>query len=134
MQPRMSAVSVPATAGNVVYSFTNTEDVPMQMLYGDLTLTTSASVANRQPKLGLCDSDGNTFMEVIGGASVTASLTTSLKYLPGIYRETAIALGALQVPIPTEAVIPPGWSVKITVTNGVAGDSYTGKFMLREYK
>lgn len=134
MQPVMAAVTVPATAGNVVYSFTNTNKFPIKMLYGELVLTTNATVANRLPKLGLYDPDGNLFMEVAVGASITASLTTRLKYLPGIYRETSIINGAIQVPIPDQAVIPAGWSVKIAITNGQAGDSYTAGFMTAEFK
>lgn len=134
MQPVMNAISVPATAGNVEYSVTNNNPYPLQMLFGELTLVTDATVANRQPKLGLYDPSGNLFMETVIGTNITASLTTKLKYLQGIYRETAIVNGAIQVPIPNEAVIPAKWSIRITVVNGAAGDSYTAKFMTKKYE
>jgi invasion protein IalB len=63
-------------------------------------------------------------MSTHSGAPVTASATGQHhELMQGIYRETAFINGAVQVPIPIGFVIPAGYTLQLSIDNGVAGDS-----------
>lgn len=119
-------VRAAATAGNVVYSYTVPAGYSLKLAYGHILLTTDATVANRRVKVGLYDSAGVLITDIHAGATVPASQTDQhMELMQGIYRETALTAGTLQVPIPRDWQGDPGETFRITVDAGVAGDSYT---------
>lgn len=125
-----------ATAGNVSKDFTSefTGNKPWQILYGQVVLTTDATVANRRVLLKILDSTGAVVFDTHAGAVVAASATAQHhEFLQGIYRETSFVGSALQVPIGHDFIIPAGWTLRISIENGVAGDSYTAQFMAVEH-
>ena len=120
-----------ATAGNVDRSFTPRTGKNMQVIYGQVVLTTDATVANRRVILQVLDDDSNVVVDMHSGAVVTASSTNQHhEFMQGIYRETSFIGDAIQVPIPMQCVIPSTWSLNITIENGQAGDSYTCEFLV----
>jgi hypothetical protein len=75
--------------------------------------------------LNILDDSSNEIFDTHSGAVVTASTSSQHhEFMQGIYRETSFVGNAIQVPIPKDCVIPPGYSIKIEVENGVSGDSY----------
>lgn len=135
MRPEDLVLSFGDTAGNAVVTLSNTTGETLEILFGAIYLTTDATVANRNVRLALYDPDGTFFMDVHAGAPVTASTTAAhLEYMQGIFRETAFIDGALQVPLPRKATVQSGWSMRATVVNGVAGDTFNGKFYARKVR
>lgn len=134
MRPLDHTFLVAATAGDVVAIIPNTTGESLEVLFGEIVYVADATVANRRIRLSLYDPDGNYFMDVRAGAAITAGLTVNLDYMQGIFRETSIVDSALQVPLPVKATIQSGWSMHITSSGGVAGDSYTAKFYAREIR
>ena len=112
-------------AGNVVTTITADDDHVISALYGQVVLTTDATVANRRVIFRIDDELGNTLFDSHAGAVVAASATSQHhEFMPGIYRETSFIGNALQIPIPKDCIISPGYSINLVIENGVAGDSY----------
>lgn len=124
-----------ATAGNVNRDFSFSGINPWQILYGQVVLTTDATVANRRVKLQVLDESSNLVFDVHSGATVPASQTLQHhEFMQGIYRETSFVGSALQVPIGHQMLLTNEWTLRITIENGQAGDSYTCNFLALEYK
>jgi len=124
-------LEIAATAGNVVTNFVVPNGLAYKVMYGQVVLTTDATAANRRVILTILDSASNTVMDVHAGAVVTASKSNQhLEFMQGIFRETTFIGNALQVPIPLEFWVPAGWTIRIAVEDGVAGDSYTGSGLI----
>lgn len=112
-------------AGNVTTTLTVTSTQIKTLLYGQVILTTDATVANRRVIISILNDSGNVVLDLHSGAVVTASLSNRHhEFLQGIFRETTFVGDALQVPIPADCFLAPGYSVQIAIENGVAGDSY----------
>lgn len=112
-------------AGNVATTLTSKDTQINSFLYGQIILTTDATVANRRVIISVLDDSGNTIIDLHSGAVVAASASTQHhELMQGIFRETSFIGDALQVPVPQDFAIPPLYSFKITIENGVAGDSY----------
>jgi hypothetical protein len=112
-------------AGNVVTTISAGEGEFRSVLYGQVILTTDATVANRRVVFRIVDEGDNDLFDSHSGAVVAASASNQHhEFMQGIFRETSFVGGALQVPIPINCVIPPGYGVQLEVENGVAGDSY----------
>jgi len=119
-----------ATAGNVVAEYTVPYGKPLRLLYGTVSLTTNATVANRRLKFSVLDGATVT-ASVVAGATVAASQTGQVhNYMQGTFRETSFIGGEIQVPIPPDMYVSPGRIVRIEVIAGVAGDSFTPRFVL----
>lgn len=118
-------VSGSSIAGNVTVSSTTVSSQLRKLVMGQVVLTTDATAANRNVIIRLTDESDNTVIDVHAGAPVTASKTSQhIEMMQGIYRETSFIDNALQLPIPEEFYVPPFWSLKVIIENGVAGDSY----------
>lgn len=126
-----------AKAGNVNYEVvTPTGFGFYKILYGQVALTTDATVANRRVIIAVYDDTSPTPVlqfDIHAGAVVTASLTDQHhELMPGIYRETAFVGDALQVSIPRKFIVPGGWKIRVSISAGVAGDSYTANLLIEE--
>jgi len=131
MARKIQLLEAGATAGNVDTTFTVPSQKTWKFLYGQAVLTTDVTAANRIGIIQLVDDASAVVMDSHAGAAVTASLTNQhLEFMQGIYRETSITNGALQVPIPAGAILSSGWGLNFTVTDGQAGDSYTIKLVV----
>lgn len=117
-------------AGNVVTTLTSKDTQMNKLLYGQISLTTSATVANRRVIVGVYNNSGSVIIDVHAGSVVAASATAQHhELMQGVFRETSFIGDALQVPIPLDMVIPPGYSLRLSIENGVAGDSYNYSLM-----
>ena len=124
--------AITATAGNANADITAPDDIMYKVLYGQIVLVTDATVANRRVLIQVIDASSNVIFDVHAGAVQAASLTYHYEAMQGVYRETSVAGLALQFPMPKDFIIPEGYSLRIDVENGVAGDSYTGDFIIDE--
>lgn len=112
-------------AGNVTTSFVVPANEIRTPLYGQLLLTTDATVANRRAIIRVINAASTNVFDSHAGAVVPASSTDfHHEFMQGIFRETSFIGDALQVPIPINFNIPPGYALQFLVENGVAGDSY----------
>lgn len=118
-------------AGNVNADFLVPAGIgEYKVLYGHLVLTTNATVANRQVSFGIYDDAGSPALifDTHAGVTVPANQSSiNFELMPGIFRESAIVAGSVQVPIPMECRVRGGWTIRLAVGAGVAGDSYTVK-------
>ena len=76
-------------------------------------LVTSATVGNRVFTLQEEDADGNVLQKLVSGNVQAASATVSYCCLQGIFRETSVVNGSIQVPIPEDFFIPGGHVVRV---------------------
>jgi len=112
-------------AGNVTTSIIVGAEEFRTFLYGQLVLTTDGTVANRRVIFSLTDDSDNVILDSHAGAVVTASQSDMHhEFMQGIFRETSFVGSAIQMPIPIDTIIPTGYKIKLSVENGVAGDSY----------
>lgn len=123
---------VAATAGNVVYSHTVPSGQGQQLLSGQVQLTTDATVADRRVVISMYDEAGVLINDVHAGAVVAASqVAQHFELMQGGARETAFIAGTLQVPIPIDWVALPGYTFRIAIAAGVAGDSYSAALLFK---
>lgn len=125
-------ITASSVAGNANSDYVMTSDT--EILYGQVVLTTDATVANRRVIFRILDDAGTPalFFDSHAGAVVTASLTDyHHEFMPGIYRETSFVGSALEVPIPNRCIIPKGYTLRILIDAGVAGDSFDVSFMAK---
>ena len=119
-----------ATAGNADTSYTVPAQEKRKLLYGQVVLTTNATVANRRVKVQIRDASDNVIIDFHSGAVVAASQSNQHhEFMQGIYRETSFVGDALQVPIGHDLIMSAGWDVNVTIENGQAGDSYVPTFV-----
>lgn len=122
--------SATAVAGNANSQYTATRYT--QLLYGQVVLTTDATVANRRVILQILDENDDVVIDSHAGAVVAASASDQHhEFLQGIYRETSFIGDSLQVPIGGDWLVPPGWKFSVDIENGVAGDSYDVEFVVK---
>jgi hypothetical protein len=122
-----------SVAGNATHSWTVPTNKIHVVHFGHVILTTDGTAANRYLEVSIIDADSNEIFDTHSGAAVTASTSNQHHTLmPGIYRETSFTNGSIQVPIPAYMVLMPGFTFQVSVTNGVAGDSYTSDWILSE--
>lgn len=121
-----------SVAGNVNTDYVVPANQIRKALYGQIVLTTDATVANRRVIAQILDSGSNVIADFHTGAVVAASQTDlHHEFMQGIFRETSFVGDAIQIPIPFEAWMKPGWKFRITIENGVAGDSYDVHFVFQ---
>jgi hypothetical protein len=74
----------------------------------------------------ILDDSSNVIVDFHSGAVVAAGQSSQHhEFMQGIYRETSFVGDAIQVPIGAGLELSQGWTVRINVENGVAGDSYS---------
>jgi len=124
-------ITASAVAGNVETQFTTPDNTQRRFLFGNLLLTTDATVADRWVRLHLSDDAGNNILCLCAGNSVAASQTDQrFSYLQGVYREASFINGVIQVPIAKDLILPPGYRLDVLIENGVAGDAYSCDLMV----
>lgn len=133
---KLDKLSIAATAGNVATTLTiptlQPNTASQQLLYGQIVLSTDGTVADRRVVLQVLDTSDNVIIDFHSGAVVAASQTSQHhEFMQGIYRETSFVGAALQVPISAGLELKQGWKLKVTVTSGVSGDSYSGHLVVK---
>lgn len=126
-------LSETSVAGNANSDHTVGAGKTHRLLYGEVDLTTDATAANRRVILQVLDASSNVIMSIHAGAVHAASQTNELhQFLPGVSREGTAVNNTLFVTIPDNFCIPTGYSYRIDIENGVAGDSYDTHLIVDE--
>jgi len=130
-------ITIPATAGNVSTQITPGVETKITVIYGGLYLDTDATAANRTFRFFFYEVGGNRILEY-----VSATIIADKIYALALRKATnldSVRTGGGATP-DTEEYIETPFSVyetdylHLSVTNGVAGDSYQGKIkVLEEY-
>lgn len=99
-------------------------------------LVTSADVGNRTMCLDILDEAGNVLIDIPSSAVQAASGTDHYAFYQGIYRETAFAAGAIQVPIPKDMYLKAGYTIKFYDRSAIApaADDMTVSFQVKCFK
>ena len=123
-----------SVAGNVTTTFECPTNGKWKILYGYVTLTTDATIANRWVRMGPFEADGTTKnLCLCAGKEVVASQTgVEFSFMQGIYRETAFINNVIQVPIASDLIVVGGELLKVLIENGVAGDAYSVRIKIRD--
>jgi hypothetical protein len=128
-------VSASSVAGNVNSTHTVPDNMAWELLYGQVSLTTDATVANRRVQIAVLDASDNVITDYHAGAVVTASLSNQHhELMQGVFRETTFVGSALQVPIGMDLIAQQGWKIRVSIDAGVAGDSYNVKLVVKEHR
>ncbi|MES0445002.1 MAG: hypothetical protein ABUJ92_00515 [Desulfobacterales bacterium] len=114
-----------AVPGNEVWKLCNAH----------ITLVSDATVGNRQMVLEVANSASAVVFSSAAGAVQAASVTRVYDFMQGITKETAFVGAVIQVPIPTEQYILPGYSIRIydSAAISAAGDDMTVAFQVEKF-
>lgn len=99
-------------------------------------LVTTATVGNRQILIEAKNTLGVVVGRISAGATQAASLTRYYMGMQGTYRETAFINGDIQLPIPSDSFLPPGFSLRIYDSAAIdpAADGMTISVSVKKYK
>lgn len=119
----------PQPAANPAAGTASTITVPGDRNYRVLaviaTLTTSATVATRTPKVNILDQDSNVLMALPSVGTLAASSAATIQGWLGNTSSYTAGDGTLIIPIP-RTFLRPNWKIQLTATNLQAGDAFTG--------
>lgn len=90
-----------------------------RLLYGQITLTSTAVVGDRRIAIEIIDAASNIAYKSISGAVQAASLTNEYHLTVNQSRELAFIAGHIAVPVPQELILLPGWSFRVYDTVAV---------------
>lgn len=85
-----------------------------------VSLTTTATVGNRQLVLEVLDASSNVVFSMAAGVVQAASVTRGYAFMPGVARETAFVANSLVVPMPSDLWLKPGYSLHVYDSTAVA--------------
>lgn len=112
-------------------------DGEMWMLnWAHAILVATATVGNRVVTIDIEDGEGNLLIDIPSAANHTANNTEHYAFFQGIYRETAFAAGAIQVPIPKDLYLKAGYTLRIYDRGAIApeADDLTVSFQIKRFK
>ena len=120
-----------SVAGTTATTYVNSSRSVMQVLYGEVILTTAnSSIVMRRPIVEVMDEASASFAKVSSAQNQAANLARNWLFAQGVERESALTGTSVVVGMPMEFVIPQGWSFKISIENALATDAYDAKFLL----
>jgi len=124
--------TISATAGNVVTNLSPGANKRWIVLYGRINLTTDATVADRYIVLSIRDSSGNVLAGLArNDTAITASSSGTLDISTARLLSGADTAGVPTVGIGT-FVIDQTDVLRIAISSGQAGDSYSGYVVVLE--
>lgn len=120
-----------ATANDSDKSWTVPNNELWRICYVHAILVSTATVGNRQIAFEIKDESGNSLMHLEAGAVQAASVTRHYGFLQGIFRETAFVSDELQVPLPIDCWLKPGWVLRVADDAAIdaAADDLTVSFV-----
>jgi len=107
-----------------------------EVCWAHILFVTSATVGNRQLRVWIKDEDGNDIFDFFPPVTQAASLTRHYAFQQGVYRETAFAGDAIQIPVPKDFFMKSGYSAEVVDVNNVdaAADKATVSFQYKRLK
>lgn len=127
---KLRHVALAATAGNVVLDTAVPSGKRWWLLYGQITIVCDAIVDNRYVRLSLTDGTNEIHRFARNSTAITASQTQIVTY--GMYDGAETPGGLACIPIPSVCVIKASDEIRVTITDGAAGDSYSGTMTVLE--
>jgi hypothetical protein len=128
-QPGWTELMRPASpAAGAIFSRKIPPDTWERLRSLQVTLTTSAVVANRFPRLILRDQDNNQFLAALLSPAVTASSVVTLNAVPGGITNLS-GSGSSFTPLP-DLILRSGYSMNIEVPGIDVGDQLSGIALL----
>lgn len=120
-----------ATANDSDKSWTVPDNEQWRICHAHVTLVSSATVGNRIVTMSISDASGNALTDLVAGVVQAASVTRHYCFLQGIFRETAFVNSELQVPLPIDCWLNPGWTIRVYDSAAVdaAADDMTVSFV-----
>lgn len=123
----MSAIKVQydATANDSDKSWTVGTNRVWKIKYGHVQLTSTITAGNRQLDILVTDESSQTVLLVRAGAVQAASLVYEYSLLPEVPRETSVVALSLNVGIPEDLILLPGWTIRVydsTAVDAAADD------------
>lgn len=120
-----------STANDSDKSWTVPNNELWRICHAHVILVTTATVGNRQITVSVADDSGNVLVDLVAGSTQAASLTRHYGFLQGIYRETAFTAAEIQVPLPIDCWLKPGWVIRFYDSQAVdaAADDMTVAFV-----
>jgi hypothetical protein len=115
-----SITTVTDTASDNNYTYTVPAGEQAWLSWVHMVYTSDATVGNREIVMALLNDSDTELADFHSGAVQAASNVYHYTFLPGIYRETAFALDAIQVPFAQRFIIPAGWKIKIYDTANIS--------------
>lgn len=110
--------------------------------WAHVILTTTATAGNRVMTLEVLDDSSNDVLDIHPGAVQAASNVYHYTFMQGVYREATVnttaivspVTGTLQIPIPKDLMLKPGWTIRIydAAAIAAAADDMTVSFQYIE--
>jgi len=126
---QLKTVTIAATAGNVVTGLSPGTRKRWKVLYGIFTLACDATVANRKVQFDVTDGT-NRILYLGESPTFTASQTKTgimaQREDSGTSFTVSDVIAAGELWIPDDLIIEGDDEFQITISNGLAGDSYSG--------
>jgi hypothetical protein len=115
--------------------FTVPDDLEYEILYGHINFTTVSGGGARQVAVLARDADDAFVFDTEAGADQAAGVTGAhYELLQGIYRETTFVASALNVPIPKDFYLFPGWDLVVYDENDITAlDTMAVNIVIRKH-
>lgn len=116
-------------------SFTVPNNEMWKLNFAHVLYVSSADAGNRIVTVEIDDADGNNLIDLVAGAVQAASTTVHYGFLQGIYRETSVVNGELQVPMPEDCYLGPGYTIRFYDSAAIAAsaDDMTVSFQYQKF-
>ena len=114
-----------ATANDSDKSFTVPGAETWKVMFGHVILASTATVGNRQLLITVADENSNIIFNTYAGAVQVASNTYNYTLAQSATRETTVVANSLQVPIPQDLILLPGYTIRVydvTAVDAAADD------------
>lgn len=123
-----------ASLNNSDKSWLVPDDETWRITHCCVKLITTATVGNRLICLQVRDPDGNEIKHLVPGNVQAASTTVIYCMIQGIYRETTVVNGVIEMPIPIDFYVLPGCIIRFYDLNAVApaADDMTVSFQVEK--
>lgn len=114
-----------STAGNANADFTVSAKRSYNVLSGYVSLTTDATVASRYVTISVLDANSVVVFKQNCRTPQTASLTSQgHTFMPNIQNNITFVDGLTHFPIPANFIVQENQTLRISISNGVAGDTF----------
>lgn len=108
------------TSASNAYVYTIPAGVIARLSWLYVTYTSNATVGNRQLRMSLLNASDVVVANIHAGIVQAASLVRAYSFVQCMVREIAFVDNSLQVPLPSDFVIPAGWKIRVNDSAGIS--------------
>ena len=124
--------TIAATAGDVVTNLSPGSGKRWLVLYGMVTIVCNGTAANREVKAVITDGTSVIMNLGFNATAFTAGQTRIMLYMAGGGTGNSDEFTNVMTRLPQLCILEAADQLRITVAAGVAGDSYSGYFVVME--